>query len=122
MSAILFVDDDLVTLELMGQAARLLGFPYHLARSGEKAFELLRKEKPGLIFLDMMMPDMDGLSVLKELKKDKEFGEIPVIILSAGASYNDSIVCLNEGASDYLLKPVPLQALMEIIKKYETKP
>jgi CheY-like chemotaxis protein len=121
MTAILFVDDDLVTLELMGQAARLLGYPYHLARSGEKAFELLRKEKPILIFLDMMMPDMDGLSVLKELKKDKDFGEIPVIILSAGASYNDSIVCLNEGASEYLLKPVPLQALMDIIKKYETK-
>ncbi len=121
MSVILFVDDDPVTLELMGQAAKLLGYQSNLARSGAKAFELLRAEKPRMIFLDLMMPDMDGLTVLRELKKEKEFEKIPVIILSAGASFDDSIVCMNEGASEYLLKPVPLQALMDTIKKYENQ-
>lgn len=120
MSTILFVDDDPVTLELMGQAAKLLGFQSHLARSGKQAFELIQAETPRMIFLDLMMPDMDGLAVLKHLKKDKNLKPIPVIILSAGASLEDSIVCMNEGASEYLLKPVPLQALMDTIKKYET--
>jgi len=121
MSTILFVDDDPVTLELMGQAAKLLGFQSHLARSGKQAFDLIQAETPRMIFLDLMMPDMDGLAVLKHLKKDKALKPIPVIILSAGASLEDSIICMNEGAAEYLLKPVPLQALMDTIKKYETQ-
>lgn len=121
MSAILFVDDDPVTLELMGQAAKLLGYQTLLARSGQQALDLIREEPPRMIFLDLMMPDMDGLTVLKQIRKDKARKPIPVIILSAGASLEDSMICMNAGANDYLLKPVPLQALMETIKKYESR-
>ncbi len=118
MPKILFVDDDPVTLELMGQAARLLGHQAILARTGADALETAKEQKPGLIFLDLMMPDMDGLQVLGFLKKSDSTKEIPVIILSAGASLDDAIVCQNAGAQNYLTKPVPLQTLMDTIKKY----
>lgn len=118
MPKILFVDDDPVTLELMGQAARLLGHQPLLARTGSDALASARDHTPGLIFLDLMMPDMDGLEVLKHLKQTESTKEIPVIILSAGASLDDAIVCQNAGAQSYLNKPVPLQILMDTIKKY----
>lgn len=118
MSKILFIDDDPVTLELMGQAAKLLGHQAVLARSGKQALQLVEAEMPGMVFLDLMMPDMDGLAVLKKLKTKESTKEIPVIILSAGASLDDSVVCENAGAQGYLLKPVPLQTLLDHIKRF----
>jgi two-component system phosphate regulon response regulator PhoB len=118
MAKILFVDDDPVTLELMGQAAKLLGHQALLARSGKQALETAHSSHPGMIFLDMMMPGQNGLEVLQELRKSPETVKTPVIILSAGTSQDDAIVCQNAGATDYLPKPIPLQTLMETIQKY----
>ncbi len=120
MPKILFVDDDPVTLELMGQAARLLGYQAILARTGADALLLAGAQAPGMIFLDLMMPDMDGIQVLEHLRQDTKTKTIPVIVLSAGASLDDAIVCQAAGAQDYLTKPVPLQTLMDTIKKYTT--
>jgi len=121
MIKILFVDDDPVTLELMGQAARLLGHQALLARSGADSIISVKEHKPGLIFLDLMMPDMDGLQVLGHLRKDDAARDIPVVILSAGASLDDAVVCQAAGAQDYLTKPVSLQTLMDTIKKFTSK-
>lgn len=115
---ILFVDDDQITLELMGQAAKLLGYAAVLAKSGKQALEEAKNQNPSLIFLDMMMPDLDGLEVLQALKKDPQTYKTPVIILSAGTSENDAITCELAGADGYLSKPVPLQTLMETINRY----
>jgi CheY-like chemotaxis protein len=118
MPRILFIDDDPVTLELMGQAARLLGHQAILARTGADGILKAEEQDPGVIFLDLMMPDMDGLQVLGHLRKVEKTKAIPVIVLSAGASLDDAIVCQAAGAQDYLTKPVQLQLLMDTIKKY----
>lgn len=118
MVKILFVDDDPITLELMGQAAKLLGHQALLARSGNQALNLALVEKPSLIFLDMMMPDQNGLQVLKELRKQPETEQTPIIILSAGTSEDDAMICQLAGATDYLSKPIPLQTLMDTIHKF----
>jgi CheY-like chemotaxis protein len=118
MATILFVDDDPVTLELMGQAAKLLGHEGMLARSGKEALEKAANQAPGLIFLDLMMPDMDGMAVLKALKADERSRDIPVVILSAGAGLDDAILAKEAGAQGYLAKPLPLQELMDSIKRY----
>jgi CheY-like chemotaxis protein len=118
MTKILFVDDDPVTLELMGQASKLLGHQSLLAKSGAQALEMVARNKPGLIFLDMMMPEKSGLEVLAELKSMPETQSIPVIILSAGTSADDRIICQLAGATEYLPKPLPLQTLMDTIHKY----
>ena len=64
------------------------------------------------------MPDMDGLQVLGLLHKEEKTKLIPVIVLSAGASLDDALVCQAAGAQDYLTKPVQLQTLMDTITKY----
>lgn len=118
MAKILFVDDDQVTLELMGQAAKLLGHRAILAKSGKDALNETKNQQPAMVFLDMMMPDLDGLQVLRTLKNDPETTNTPVIILSAGSSEDDSITCKLAGADGYLSKPIPLQILMETINRY----
>lgn len=118
MAKVLFVDDDPVTLELMGQAARLLGHEAVLAKTGKQAILSAKANEPTVIFLDLMMPDMGGMDVLKILANDPITVNIPVVILSAGASMDDAIRCQEAGAKGYLSKPVPLQKLMDTIKKY----
>jgi CheY-like chemotaxis protein len=120
MAKILFVDDDPITLELMGRAASLLGHEPILARSGEQAIKTAQSDRPRLIFMDMMMPDMGGVDVLKLLTQKPETADIPVVILSAGASLDDAMRCEKAGAKAYLSKPVPLQTLMDTIKKYSS--
>lgn len=120
MAKILFVDDDPITLELMGRAASLLGHEPILAKSGEQAIQTALNDPPGLIFMDMMMPDLGGIEVLKLLHQNAKTSEIPVVILSAGASLDDAILSEKAGAREYLSKPVPLQVLMDTIKKYSS--
>lgn len=121
MAKILFVDDDSVTLELMGQAAKLLGHEAILAQSGDQALMQAKEIRPDLIFLDMMMPNKDGLQVLTELKGQEETTNIPIIILSAGTSRDDAVVAELAGASGYLPKPIPLQTLMDTITRYTAR-
>lgn len=118
MAKILFVDDDPITLELMGQAAKLLGHQALLAKSGTEALNVVKSQKPQLVFLDMMMPGKNGLDVLKEIKSIPDLNATPVIILSAGSSTDDALVCEMAGADGYLPKPIPLQTLMDTIHRY----
>lgn len=118
MAKILFVDDDPVTLELMGQAAKLLGHQALLAKSGSEALSVVREQQPQLVFLDMMMPGLSGLDVLRKVKQIPASAATPVIILSAGSSTDDAVVCELAGADGYLPKPIPLQTLMDTIHRY----
>lgn len=118
MAKILFVDDDPVTLELMGQAAKLLGHQALLAKSGIEALKVIHSELPQLVFLDMMMPGKNGLDVLREVRATPAVKTTPIIILSAGSSTDDAIICDNAGADGYLSKPIPLQTLMDTIHHY----
>jgi len=120
MTKILFADDNENTLNLMGQAAKLLGYQAVLAKNGLDALSLIRQNKPNLIFLDLMLPDLDGISLLKKIKEDPEIQAIPVVILSAGATLDDAALCRNNGAVEYILKPVPIQVLQDTIQKYAT--
>lgn len=82
------------------------------AADGRAALSLLRKEKPDLCILDIMMPEMDGYHVLQELRKESN---IPVIILSAKDADSEKILGLNLGADDYLSKPFnPLEAVARV--------
>ena len=82
------------------------------AQDGRAALTLLRKEKPDLCVLDIMMPEMDGYHVLQELRKESN---IPVIILSAKDADSEKILGLNLGADDYLAKPFdPLEAVARV--------
>jgi CheY-like chemotaxis protein len=118
MARILFIDDDTVTLQILGKAAQVLGHHPILINEARPALDIAAQEVPDLIVMDMMMPDMDGIDVLTELRKQLTTSTIPVVILSAGAAWDDQQRVKEAGAQDYLSKPVSLATLTEIIKRY----
>lgn len=101
---ILVVDDDRNVLDVFMQLLDMEGFEAFEAADGMQALEIARKQKPDLIVLDMMMPGMNGLDVLKILKK--EFPPIPVIILSGVQEETKAREAIGLGAYDYMVKPV----------------
>ncbi len=118
MARILFIDDDHITLEILGKAAEILGHQPILLSTARPVISVATDQKPDLIMMDMMMPDTDGLAVLGRLRANADTAAIPVVILSAGAAIDDSERVIAAGAQEYLNKPVSLNKLLETIKKY----
>jgi two-component system alkaline phosphatase synthesis response regulator PhoP len=104
---ILVVDDEKDIVDLLSYNLTKEGFSVITARNGRDALDRAR-QKPDLIILDVMMPEMNGLQVIQELKKEKNTAAIPVILLTAKGSETDEIVGLEVGADDYIVKPVKI--------------
>ena len=101
---IVLVEDDTFLSSMYATKLGLEGFQVFQAYDGEKGLRLITKERPQLILLDLVMPQMDGFSVLKELQKDPTLSSIPVIVLSNLGEKNSVDQALALGAKDYLIK------------------
>ncbi len=106
MKKILAVDDDAANRFLMLQILKRAGFEAETLDSGLRVMEKVKEIHPDLILLDIMMPDRDGLSVLKELKREKRAAQIPVIMVTARGDSDTLSVALEAGATDYVRKPM----------------
>ncbi len=113
--SILLIDDEPVNRQLMRKYLADEGWTLAFAESGAEGLLLSRKLKPKLICLDILMPGMDGWTVLSELKNDPELREIPVVILSMT---DEKPLGYSLGASDFLTKPVEREQLVSVIDKY----
>ncbi|MFN2477289.1 MAG: response regulator [Chthoniobacterales bacterium] len=112
---VLVIDDDPVQRELIERFLSKEGFTVRCAASGEAGLRLARQSLPVAITLDVMMPEMDGWSVLTELKTDVELRDVPVIMLTM---VDDPERGFSLGAADYATKPVDRARLSQILKKY----
>ena len=101
---ILVVDDDVDIRETLGEVLRIEGYSVLLAANGTDALELAKKERPDLILLDLMMPDMDGVAVLKELRKDNWGRHARVIFLTARDDVESVTSAMEAGGNDYMMK------------------
>ena len=110
---ILLVDDDPSILEVAGFAVARAGFRTITARDGKEALALARSERPDLMVLDIVMPELDGVDVCRQLRAETE---IPIIFLSSMDDEVDRIVGLELGADDYLTKPFSPRELVARIK------
>ena len=113
---ILVIDDEKDLLKLLEYNLRKEGYEVVLAETGEKGLELAGSEKPDLIVLDLMLPQIDGLEVCRLLKFDRGTRNIPVLMLTAKSSEVDQVVGLELGASDYLTKPFSVKVLLARLK------
>ncbi|WP_041367837.1 response regulator [Methylocella silvestris] len=113
---ILAVDDVAENLEIVVVRLEAHGYEIITASDGEEGLAKARAIKPDLILLDIMMPKLDGISVLKELKRDENLGFIPVILLTAKADRTDLVAGLDAGADDYLTKPFDQSALVARVR------
>lgn len=113
---ILLVDDDPVVLKLVDAALVKNGYLSIQASSGEEALEVLEKEEPAAVILDVMLPGMDGLETLKRIRGSGRYGQIPVLMLTCRGEEIDSVLGLELGADDYLTKPVRYHELIARLK------
>ncbi len=120
MKKILIADDRSEVVELV--RVSLEGEDYQIidASDGKEALEKIRKEKPDLVLLDVVMPKMDGFEVLSKLKKDPQTREIPVIMLTAQGQKLDQEKGRRLGARDYITKPFSPSHLLNKIKEILT--
>jgi len=109
MSRILIVDDEARIRELVKKYAQFEGYEVQEAENGMQAVELARKERFDLIILDVMMPELDGFSACREIRKHQD---VPVIMLSARGEEYDRIHGFELGVDDYVVKPFSPRELM----------
>lgn len=119
MSCILIAEDDFVTSVLITSIVESEGHKAFHAKNGLIALEATEKYHFDLIFMDIQMPGMDGLEVLKRLKENNTTSSIPVIAFTASIKgNNDREFYLKAGFSEYLFKPVSVDKLKEVMGKY----
>ena len=102
---ILVVDDDREVVRLMKAYLEQAGFEVLVAYDGETAIHALRREKPDLLLLDLMLPDRDGYDITRLVRSQPDLAHIPIIMLTARVDDTDKIVGLEMGADDYVTKP-----------------
>ena len=114
---VLIIEDDPYIADMYAMKFRMNEYEVKLAKNGEKAFDELQKEKPDIILLDLLMPGMDGYEFLEKFKKEKEFKNIKVIILTNLGQKREIERGLKLGADDYAVKAYFTPK--EVVKKVE---
>ena len=113
---VLAVDNDEFAREALKRSLKLYGFKFYLAKDGPTGLKLAQETRPTFILLDWMMPEMDGLEVLSELKHDERTEHIPVFMLTDRGMIGDLDQAFDIGADDYITKPSDLEQLGKIVK------
>ncbi len=102
---ILIIDDDLDTLRLVGLMLQRQGYQIAAATNGQQGLEKAFEDKPNLILLDIMMPDMDGYEVARRLRANIQTADVPILMFTAKTQLDDKVAGFEVGADDYLTKP-----------------
>ena len=114
---ILVVDDDPVNARFIASLLRENDYDVLVAEDGEQALELVRNHELAMVVCDLVMPYRDGYSVLRAIRRDEKFHDLPVLLLSMRDREEDIVRGLEEGADDYVIKPFNARELMARIRK-----
>ena len=110
------VEDDIRIRELEIYALRSSGFETKEFENGKDFWEKLQKEQPELVLLDVMLPEVDGIELLKRMKLNDKYKDIPVIMATAKGEEYDRIIGLDLGADDYIVKPFSMLEMVSRVK------
>jgi len=113
---LLVVDDDARNLFALTKVLRAKGFVVEVAADGAKALELLSQDHFSAVLTDIMMPDMDGYALIREIRA-LGYSDMPIIAVTAKAMQGDDVLCIQAGANAYLSKPVDMSALLKLLNK-----
>lgn len=122
MAKVLVVDDDINIVKLIKLYLEKEDYEVCTAHNGKNALDVFRLEKPSIVILDIMMPEMDGNQVCREIRKSSD---VPIIMLTAKGETFDKVLSLELGADDYMVKPFEPKELVArikaILRRSETK-
>ncbi|MBV8853845.1 MAG: response regulator [Sinobacteraceae bacterium] len=125
---ILVVEDDVRNIFALSSLLEPKGAKIEIARNGREAIETLARNGSGsgapidLVLMDIMMPEMDGLTAMREIRKRAEWRRLPIIALTAKAMRDDQEKCLAAGANDYIAKPLDVEKLLSLVRVWMPKP
>ncbi|MGK5092140.1 PAS domain S-box protein [Deltaproteobacteria bacterium TL4] len=117
-SRVLVVEDNQINQKMMEVLFKKLGLTIEIANHGKEAIEKARSYQPQLIFMDIYMPEMNGLEATREIKKIPQCEAIPIIAFSADAFNEQQLEARQAGVSDYLTKPLQIHKLLPLLVKY----
>ncbi len=115
---ILVVDDNRDNRELVVKVLKNRGYDTIEAVDGEDALRKAQEERPGLILMDISLPKMDGYEVIRSLKSQEEYRDIPIVALTAHVMKGDKERAMNAGCIGYIPKPIDIRELPEQIRYY----
>ena len=113
---ILIVEDEPDIAQLVKLYLEKEGFHANIATSGVEALKLIKSDRPDLLILDLMLPEIDGIEVCKKVRTTPDTALLPIIMLTAKAEESDTIIGLELGADDYVTKPFSPKALVARVK------
>ena len=116
---VLVVDDSPAHLEMLKNVVSDAGCKVIVASSGKEAVELTKAEKPDLVFMDIVMDDMDGYGACREIISDEETKDIPVVFVSSKRQRADRLWAEKMGARGLISKPFDNSEILEVIKQYQ---
>jgi CheY-like chemotaxis protein len=114
---VLIIEDEPDAAELFAEMMRVSGFRVRKTSSSAPAINMMTAEKPDVVLLDIMMPEISGLDILRQMRRDPALADIPVIVVSAKGMPADIKMGLEAGASTYLTKPVGFLELKEAVDR-----
>ena len=114
---VLIIEDEADAAELFAEMMRVSGFRVLKTSSSAPAVSMMSAEKPDVVLLDIMMPDISGLEILRQMRADPELLNIPVVVVSAKSMPADIKNGMEAGASTYLTKPVGFLELKEAVER-----
>jgi CheY-like chemotaxis protein len=124
---ILVVEDDVRNVFALSSVLEPKGATIEIARNGIEALAALARGRDDptravdLVLMDIMMPEMDGYTAMREIRKQPEFKKLPIIALTAKAMRDDQEKCLAAGANDYVAKPLDVEKLLSLIRVWMPK-
>ncbi len=113
---VLLAEDDVRNIFALSSVLEPLGVNLEIARNGREALERLAEREVDLVLMDIMMPEMDGLTAMREIRRKPEWQSLPVIALTAKAMADDREHCLAAGANDYIAKPIDVDKLVSLCR------
>jgi len=119
---VIIVEDEPDAAEMFAEMMRVSGYRVVKISSSTPAIGIISTEKPDVVILDVMMPDISGLEVLRFMRREPELEDIPVILVSAKSMPSDIKVGMDAGASRYLTKPVSFLDLKEAVEEIVSTP
>jgi CheY-like chemotaxis protein len=118
-SQILYIEDERTTFDLVSQALKPLGYRVTRATSGKQGLAMVKKQKPDLLLLDLMMPDVNGWDVFRTVKSDETLADLPIIVISARLSEHERTILADlPRADEYIIKPFDVEQVIRAVQKF----
>jgi CheY-like chemotaxis protein len=122
MSKILMAEDNAINRELLRELLESRGHTVLEACNGQEALDVLERERPDALLLDIGMPVLDGFAVMRKVRENSSFASMPIVAVTAYAMQGDREKIMNAGFNGYLSKPINPVSLSEELKRMLTKP